>query len=117
MNLDLILSLCSTKYNGSSSIPIQSIINENENTFINDNNSIQLSNSYLPLIVWLSKTRQKLGKLLPGQCIPFELNLMATLPGLHMISGLCIHDLTMNRDYEFNNLTHVLVFTNSAVSA
>ncbi|CAH8587244.1 unnamed protein product [Schistosoma mattheei] len=120
MNLDLILSLCSTKYNDSSSIPIQSIINENENTSNNNNdnnNSIQLTNSYLPLIVWLSKTRQKLGKLLPGQCIPFELNLMATLPGLHMISGLCIHDLTMNRDYEFNNLTHVLVFTNSAVSA
>ncbi|CAI2732582.1 unnamed protein product [Schistosoma spindalis] len=117
INLDLILSLCSTKYNGSSSIPIQSIINDNENTSNNDNNSIQLSNSYLPLIVWLSKTRQKLGKLLPGQCIPFELNLMATLPGLHMISGLCIHDLTMNRDYEFNNLTHVLVFTNSDVSA
>ncbi|KAH9581100.1 hypothetical protein MS3_00008339 [Schistosoma haematobium] len=119
MNLDLILSLCSTKYNDSSSIPIQSIINENENTSNNNdnNNSIQLTNSYLPLIVWLSKTRQKLGKLLPGQCIPFELNLMATLPGLHMVSGLCIHDLTMNRDYEFNNLTHVLVFTNSAVSA
>lgn len=87
MNLDLILSLCSTKYNGTSSIPIQSIINENENTSNNDNNnnnSIQLTNNYLPLIVWLSKTRQKLGKLLPGQCIPFELNLMATLPGLHV---------------------------------
>ncbi|VDP64908.1 unnamed protein product [Schistosoma mattheei] len=87
MNLDLILSLCSTKYNDSSSIPIQSIINENENTSNNNNdnnNSIQLTNSYLPLIVWLSKTRQKLGKLLPGQCIPFELNLMATLPGLHV---------------------------------
>ncbi|KAH8873348.1 Trafficking protein particle complex subunit 13 [Schistosoma japonicum] len=117
MNLDLILSLHSAKHKVHSS-PIQINPLNNENEISSDfDNCIQLTNSsnYLPPIVWLSRTRQKLGKVLPGQCIPFELNLMATLPGLHMISGLYIHELTMNRDYEFNDLAHVLVFNNVPV--
>ncbi|CAH8547478.1 unnamed protein product [Schistosoma turkestanicum] len=116
MNLDLILSLHSFRRNASASIPLQSSLNDKENTLNNEQNVIQcINNCYLSPIVWLSRTKQKLGKLSPGQCVPFELNLMATVPGLHMISGLCIHELTMNRDYEFNNLAHVLVFANNSV--
>ncbi|CAH8594456.1 unnamed protein product [Heterobilharzia americana] len=155
-NLDLVLNLQSTQ-SCMSSIKANSPTNEEE-VISSDNKQIFVLNSSvnqtgLPAIVWLGRTRQHLGKLSPGQCIPFELNLMATSPGLHwkqhcslggrciqltssqldetrvldstashypsfklfdslskMISGVCIHELTMNRDYEFNDLAHVLVF-------
>nr|CAH8864638.1 unnamed protein product [Trichobilharzia regenti] len=113
-NLDLVLNLHSV--NNNNNIPS---VKADEDNQVDSQAAIALDSSSigqttggggLSPLVWLGRTRQNLGRLSPGQCIPFELNLMATTPGLHMVSGVCIHELTMNRDYEFNDLAHVLVF-------
>ncbi|KAF7261148.1 hypothetical protein EG68_01384 [Paragonimus skrjabini miyazakii] len=63
----------------------------------------------LPPLVWLGLTSRRLGTLSPGRSISFSLTMMATAPGLQTVSGVLVHEVTVDRDYEFNNLGHVLV--------
>ncbi|KAF8571861.1 hypothetical protein P879_01652, partial [Paragonimus westermani] len=63
----------------------------------------------LPPLVWLGLTSRRLGTLSPGRSMSFSLDMMATAPGLQTVSGVLVHEVTVDRDYEFNNLGHVLV--------
>ncbi|CAL8072537.1 unnamed protein product [Calicophoron daubneyi] len=63
----------------------------------------------LPPIVWMGVSTRRLGGLPPGRSMPLQLNMMATTPGLQVISGLTLHELSTDREYVFNDLAHVLV--------
>uniref|UniRef100_A0A183BEM6 FREM1 protein n=1 Tax=Echinostoma caproni TaxID=27848 RepID=A0A183BEM6_9TREM len=63
----------------------------------------------LPALLWTGLTTRKLGSLTPGQTKPVTLELIPTVTGLQTIPSLIIHELTMDRNYEFNDLGHVLV--------
>ncbi|KAF5395178.1 hypothetical protein PHET_06470, partial [Paragonimus heterotremus] len=63
----------------------------------------------LPPLVWLGLTSRRLGTLSPGRSMSFSLTMLATAPGLQTVSGVLVHEVTADRDYEFNNLGHVFV--------
>ncbi|KAL3311035.1 hypothetical protein Ciccas_010389 [Cichlidogyrus casuarinus] len=79
--------------------------------------SAQQNNFIVPALVWIGRTNRPLGKVAVSSSITTEINLVATEPGLQVISGIIVRDLGQGKEFRFVDLAHVFVLPASSFAS